>query len=78
MVMDSPSGQGQVAVPPEKQAQVMTRSRSCKELLEVDGWSLMSLCSQDPSVTTGLCWASDNAGCCLAWVAFSLPLKVSP
>ena len=56
----------------------MTRSSSCRELLEVGGWSLVSLYSQDPSGTTNLCWVRDEADCCLEWVTFSLLLKVSP
>ena len=56
----------------------MTRSSSCRELLEVGGWSLVSLYSQDPSGTTDLCWVRDEADCCLEWVTFSLLLKVSP
>ena len=57
---------------------MVTRSSSCRELLEVGGWSLVSLCSQDPSGTTNLCWVRDEADGCLEWVTFSLLLKVSP
>lgn len=42
------------------------------------GWSLVSLCSKDPSGTTSLCWVRDKADCYFDLVTFSLPLKVSP
>ena len=75
-VMDSPSGQGPEMVPFEA-GPSGDKVKFMQGALG-GGWSLVSLCSQDASGTTSLCWVRDKADCYLDWVTFSLRSRSPP